>query len=434
LEILHNFFIYFDDVALDTDSEAVVQAALDNLMASFDRTTIVIAHRLSTVRNADKIAFIADGVVKEFGSHDELLEIPHGRYKRLVDAQRRGSTLDSIGEILAMRSSKHDDDLVFEYDWKAEVEEEEKKAFSLTRARKMAAPDSGFMAIGSIGALMAGGVYPMWGLTFGHTIGILFQQVLPCSPGNVPPNPYGNTCGDYWGGTAHNIRFTSYRLAGYWIIIGVGAVVGNMLTYWGFGMASERLSKRVRDGAFSALVRQEASYFDKRSVGTITSQLQDDAARIQSFSGEPVRSLIIAVASVVTGIVLAFAFMWPFALLAMVAIPFMSIAAARRAKTMVGEDLGTGRGQDGLNSPGGILVETLLNIRTVSALTLEERRYEDFENALRDAEADHVRDGLCSGVSGGLAVFLQQWVNGKFAKMRGLSLARALDAAEQDIG
>ena len=65
------------------------------------------------------------------------------------------------------------------------------------------------------------------------------------------------------------------------------------------------MNKRVRDAAFTALVRQEIAFFDKRSVGSITSQLQDDAARLHTFTGEPIRSLLIALSSVLTGIVLS---------------------------------------------------------------------------------------------------------------------------------
>jgi subfamily B ATP-binding cassette protein MsbA len=57
--------------ALDNKSEAVVQQAVDNLMK--DRTVFIIAHRLSTVRNADKIAVINYGELVELGTHDELL-------------------------------------------------------------------------------------------------------------------------------------------------------------------------------------------------------------------------------------------------------------------------------------------------------------------------------------------------------------------------
>ena len=58
--------------ALDTQSESVVQAALDKARAG--RTTIIVAHRLSTIRTADKIVTIKEGVVQEVGTHDELME------------------------------------------------------------------------------------------------------------------------------------------------------------------------------------------------------------------------------------------------------------------------------------------------------------------------------------------------------------------------
>jgi ATP-binding cassette subfamily B (MDR/TAP) protein 1 len=57
--------------ALDPNAEKIVQQALDRV--SKDRTTIVIAHKLSTIRNADNIAVMADGAIIEQGTHDDLL-------------------------------------------------------------------------------------------------------------------------------------------------------------------------------------------------------------------------------------------------------------------------------------------------------------------------------------------------------------------------
>jgi ATP-binding cassette subfamily B protein len=71
--------------SLDAESEALVQEALQRLMAG--RTSLVIAHRLSTVRNADKIAFLQDGAVQEWGSHDELMALPEGKYRHFVAQQ-----------------------------------------------------------------------------------------------------------------------------------------------------------------------------------------------------------------------------------------------------------------------------------------------------------------------------------------------------------
>lgn len=70
--------------ALDTESEALVQSALQNLMAG--RTVVVIAHRLSTVRRADRIVVIENGTIADIGTHDELMQ-KLGTYRRLYDLQ-----------------------------------------------------------------------------------------------------------------------------------------------------------------------------------------------------------------------------------------------------------------------------------------------------------------------------------------------------------
>lgn len=78
--------------SLDSESEQLVQDALDNLMKN--RTSIVIAHRLSTVRNADKIIVIDQGAVKEVGTHEALMQKDKGIYRKLVDLQLEWSTLE----------------------------------------------------------------------------------------------------------------------------------------------------------------------------------------------------------------------------------------------------------------------------------------------------------------------------------------------------
>ena len=70
--------------ALDTESERLVQEALENLMRN--RTTIVVAHRLSTIRNADEICVMHQGRIVEQGRHEALLAL-NGYYKRLCDMQ-----------------------------------------------------------------------------------------------------------------------------------------------------------------------------------------------------------------------------------------------------------------------------------------------------------------------------------------------------------
>jgi subfamily B ATP-binding cassette protein MsbA len=75
--------------ALDNESERLVQAALEALMVN--RTVLVIAHRLSTVRRADRILVINRGRVVEEGTHDELIAL-NAEYRRLYDLQFRDVT------------------------------------------------------------------------------------------------------------------------------------------------------------------------------------------------------------------------------------------------------------------------------------------------------------------------------------------------------
>lgn len=80
--------LIFDEAtsSLDTESELLVQEAIENLMK--DRTTIVIAHRLSTVQNVDRILVLKEGRIVQSGTHEELLE-QQGVYKMLYDLQFR---------------------------------------------------------------------------------------------------------------------------------------------------------------------------------------------------------------------------------------------------------------------------------------------------------------------------------------------------------
>jgi subfamily B ATP-binding cassette protein MsbA len=70
--------------ALDSESESLVQSALQNLITG--RTVFVIAHRLSTVRRADRIVVLENGTISDIGAHEELMN-KLGTYRRLYELQ-----------------------------------------------------------------------------------------------------------------------------------------------------------------------------------------------------------------------------------------------------------------------------------------------------------------------------------------------------------
>ncbi len=79
--------------SVDTGTELLIQEALERLMQG--RTTLIIAHRLSTVRNADQIVVLEDKSIREMGTHADLIKLKDGLYRKLYTVQRN---LDPVNQ------------------------------------------------------------------------------------------------------------------------------------------------------------------------------------------------------------------------------------------------------------------------------------------------------------------------------------------------
>jgi ATP-binding cassette, subfamily B (MDR/TAP), member 1 len=283
--------------ALDNQSEAIVQAAINKLTEMRKHTVIMISHRLSTVKHADRIVLVADGHVVECGSHEELLRNERGRYKRLLESSKRdcstaassifqcrvgpnnsgnnesenswealvvaagaGSTADESDglEMALLREGHH----------RRRINEQQGEQIPVSvirrRAREMAKPDCLYMFVGLIGAVLVGAIWPMLGVLFSQMIALLFYRVEACplaADGHIPEG-FAN-CEDYWSKTGNEMQEMSYTITMLWAIMMAAALSGQVVLSWGFGMASERLNKRTRDTTFTALLRQEISFFGK---------------------------------------------------------------------------------------------------------------------------------------------------------------------------
>lgn len=151
---------------------------------------------------------------------------------------------------------------------------------------------------------------------------ILFVPVYPC-----PSEESGvidiEDCDEYLDSVRDYMHGRSYDIFYGFLGVIASSLIGYVLLFTGFGFAQERMNKRTRDAAFASLLRQEVAWFDVRSAGSLSSRLADDAALLRAFSGEPIRTLSMTLASALVGVVVAFIYMWQFALLTIGLLPFM---------------------------------------------------------------------------------------------------------------
>jgi ATP-binding cassette subfamily B (MDR/TAP) protein 1 len=193
--------------ALDATSERIVQQSIDVLAQSKMQTTVIVAHRLSTIRNADKICAIKDGHIAEIGTHEELLA-KQGIYADLIrlqmesgedEAERHSMNLSQEAEmgLVATREERArtesaekvildgkegyqgvkaiEDAAPAGEEKKHELSKQEKKSIT-RRIWALLLQYPGLLAVGLIGACLFGAVFPGWGLMLANSQNMFYLQ------------------------------------------------------------------------------------------------------------------------------------------------------------------------------------------------------------------------------------------------------------------
>lgn len=421
--------------ALDSESESIVQAALDR--ARQGRTTIVIAHRLSTVQTADVIAAIQEGVVVEKGSHDELMQTT-GVYHQLVtlqtfeeepqgaidnddddddeDVEGKESTAAAnfMRSMSRMSSDSEHEDTEFERklsvrasrrlsakrrgssavdrpksgkaeaakdkDGTDKILEEEVEPAAFLRILKLNKPEWPYLVGGSVGG-MVNGLFPF-------AFALVLSEIL-----NV------FTMND-----TEKMKKESEFWALMFLAIGVASFVAQFIQSAMFAKSGELLTVRLREMAFSSMLRQDMSYFDDplHSTGALTTALSTHASAVQGAAGTRLGSIAMALSTVVACLVYAFYNGWKLALVVLAIIPFLVVASAIQMKVFAGGSV-AGDGEDDLIKSGKIAVETIENIRTVVSLGRENTFYEKYSQALIGPYQKALKRAHLQGASFGLS-------------------------------
>uniref|UniRef100_F6S2T0 Bile salt export pump n=1 Tax=Ciona intestinalis TaxID=7719 RepID=F6S2T0_CIOIN len=376
--------------ALDTKSESIVQQALEK--ASAGRTTVVVAHRLSTIRSADKIFAFHEGLLKEEGSHEELLKIKDGVYSNLInmqagrekeeeneklpdpDAQQRrrsrtmsGSSVSSLmnrrgsmtlAKTYSQRSnSKQVNGIGHEVESKDDEEEEDIPDVGFGRILKLNQPEWYYMAGGCVFAAIAGAADPV--------NAILFAEVLTIF-----------TLTDV---EEQKAKAVLYAL----IFVGVGVVtfIAYCCEATLFAKSGMELTVRLRMMAFQAMMRQDIAYFDdhKHSTGALCTRLSTDASRVQGCTGVRIGTVIKNFSSLGVALGIAFAYGWKLTLLTMAFIPFLILGGLLEMQLLIGKEEKEKQAYEGAGQVAG---EAINNIRTVASLTKEKTIYELYTEQL----------------------------------------------------
>ncbi|KAK7259124.1 hypothetical protein RIF29_24722 [Crotalaria pallida] len=396
--------------ALDAESERIVQDALDRIMVN--RTTVVVAHRLSTVRNADMIAVIHRGKMVEKGTHIDLLKDPEGAYSQLIrlqevnkeseqstDQKNKGEiysesfthshrigSIKRSGSSSVGNSSRHSLSVSFGLpigvnapapELEHSQTKEQSPKFPLGRLASLNKPEIPVLLIGCVAAIANGVIPPVYGLLFSSVLKIFYE-------------PFDEMKKDS--------KFWSLMF----VTLGVASLVASPARGYFFSVAGSKLIQRIRLICFEKVINMEVGWFDdpENSSGAIGARLSADAASVRALVGDALGLLVQNIATALAGLIIAFTASWQLALIILVLIPLIGMNGYMQVKFTSGFSADAKMMYEEASQ---VANDAVGSIRTIASFCAEEKVMELYRKKCEGPMKTGIRQGLISGIGSGVS-------------------------------
>jgi len=375
--------------ALDPESESAVQQAIDKI--SSGRTTIVIAHRLATVRNAHAIAVLDRGSVVEVGNHRQLMNNAGAYYNLVKLASDEGSKPFSTqnhslkGEEISMYEQSVYDVSRSNYlkstqkEEQKEMEEEQKtklRKYELSEVWNLQRPETAMLLLGFLLGILGGAILSAFPL-------ILWQALEI-----------------YFGDSSKIERKVGYLCLGV-VGLGFGCIISMTGQQGLCGWAGAKLTMRVRDLLFQSILKQEPGWFDfaENSTGILVSRLSIDCVSFRSVLGDRLSVLLMGLSSAAVGLGVSFYLEWRLTLLAAALTPFTLGASYLSLMISIGPRLNNNSFVRASNIASG----AVSNFRTVTTFSAQEQLVKSFDQALSEPKRKSERSSQVLGLTLGFS-------------------------------
>jgi len=359
--------------ALDPHSEGVVQRALDK--AAKHRTTIVVAHKLATIKNADNIVVMSKGKIIEQGSHESLLE-RDGAYAKLVRIQDLGKAAEQETEeeenTVSRSHSLVVEKNVTRFPTKdIERMEQQKdhgnydlhKPISMVRVVWQLVVEQKTLAIPYtlilLGCFAGGAFFPAQALLLSNLLNVFTYE-----------EPRRTERGNFF-----SLMF---------FVVALGNLVVYGILGWACNTVVQEMTHRYRRELFASILKQDMQFFDRseNTAGAMTSRLSSNPQAITELMGFNIALILLSLMSLVASCALALAYSWRLGVVVVFAgLPPLVVSGWIRMSLDL--KMQNDNSKRYANS-AALAGEAVTSIRTISSLALEETVLRRFQGHLVD--------------------------------------------------